>query len=237
MVKMDKVEADEENQIQVASEADNTNIGSNYTLPSLSVDSSSYDSGEVLKTVPLADTGLAFAALGCITNDDPVDANAGGRDERSSFLKSPKCTAILIVMMIASVAFVASIFIFAPRSGQDSKTNVNYIFRDGYNETNATATQIEKEDDISSILMEDMIFSTSSINMEDTISPSPALSPFEWEEVLDSESPSVSSTQYPQLLVIDPIALKVDEDMFNTTSETQKQEEDYGTHVGHLLFD
>ena len=238
---MDKVEADEENHHK----ADNIIIGSNNALPSPSVDSSSYNSGEeeVVNATTLADTGLAFAALGCITNDEEIynddHANAGGRAERRSFLKSPKCTAILVVLMIASVAFLASIFVFAPRLGQGSKANVNYIFRDGYNESNAT--QIEIEDDISSILMEDMIFSTSAINMEDTISPSPALSPFElylpMEEQLDSGSPSVSPTQYPQLLVIDSIALKVDEDTFNSTGETQKQEEDGGTYsyyVGRL---
>ena len=233
---MDKVEADEENQ----NKSDNINIGRYNTLPSPSVDSSSYNSGEVVSATTIADIVLAFAALGCITNNEENcnddHANAGGRAERRSFLKSPKCTAVLVVMMIASVSFLASIFIFTPRLGQGSKANVNYIFRDGYNESNAT--QIEKEDDISSILMEDMIFSTPSINMKDTISPSPALSPFEWylpmEEQLDSGSPSVSPTQHPQLLVIDPTALEVDEDTFNTTGETQKQEEDYGTYVGHL---
>ena len=224
---MDKVEADEENQNEVASEAD-INIGSK--LPS--VDSSSSDSGGVVSATTLADTVLAFAALGCITNDDPANANAGGRAERRSFLKSPKCTAVLVVLMIASVAFLASIFIISPRLGQGSKANVNYIFRDEHNEKNATQIEIEVEEDNSSVLMEDMIFSTSSINMEDTISPSPTLSPFEWylpmEEQIDSGTPSVSPTQYPQMLLIDPIALKVDEDTFNTTGETQKQEEDDG---------
>ena len=232
---MDKVEADEENQ----NEADNSNIRINNSLPSPSVDSSSSASGEVVENVTLADTGLA---LGCITNDeenydDPANANAGGGAERRSFLKSPTCTAILVVMMIASIAFVASIFIISPRLGQGSNNgNLSYVFRDEYNESNAA--QIEMEDDTLSILMEDMIFSTSSINMEDTISPSPDLSPFQWylpmEEQLGSGSPSVSPTQYPQQIAL---TLKVDEDTFNTTGETQQKEKDVGTYVGHLLFD
>eukprot|EP00986_Skeletonema_menzelii_P002511 scaffold678_cov146-Skeletonema_menzelii.AAC.19 len=215
---------DEENQVTFTSEAGIDIRIRGGALPSPSVDNeplaqqsgilSSSDSGEVVGAVRLADTVLASAALGCITHDEEDNddlANNAGRGTKHSFLKSPTCSATLAVMMIASVAFLASVFIFHPNSGQGrSNANVNYVFKDGYNETNAT--QMEIGEDTLSIIMKDMIFSTSSVGMDDTISPSPTFSPTS----LDSGSPSVSPSEYP-------IAVKADEDTFITTGETQKQ--------------
>ena len=171
----------------------------------------SSDSGEVVGTLKPSDTDSTESDDE--KDDDDDDSNEGSVKKRS-LLRSPVCYSILAFMMIASVGFLASLFIFYPKRGEGgSNANVKYTHEDGYNETNATQKDMEEV--------------TSSSTVMD--SPSPGLSPMELDSGYPSLSPSLSPTvfeskspsQYPTRPT--SIELEAVADTFIMTGETQRQ--------------
>eukprot|EP00986_Skeletonema_menzelii_P002512 scaffold678_cov146-Skeletonema_menzelii.AAC.20 len=174
----------------------------------------SSDSGEVVGTVKPSNTDSTESD----DEEDDDDHTIEGSTKKRSILKSPACTAVLAFWMIASLGFLASLFIFYPRRGEGgSNANVNYTFEDSYNKTNAT--QIEIEEDTSSTVMMENPSPTLSPTALDSGSPS-QYSPQQLDSTtLGSGSPSVSPSQYLPPI---SIALEAVEDTFIMTGEAQK---------------
>jgi len=193
----------------------------------------SSDSGEVVGVVPAVKVVNTYSTT---SNDEDVDdyddndaiagsSSAEKRAKTRSVLKSPACIIMLATLMISSVAFLASLFIFYPSGPQ----NVDIYYTSGYNDTETNATQIETEEDTSSTVM-----------MMGTISPSPTLSP---TLSLGTGSPTVSPSRHPSLQPTPPpspqiesIALEAVEDTFITTDETKQQEKSRQQTFGQELY-
>eukprot|EP00984_Skeletonema_dohrnii_P032156 scaffold25687_cov75-Skeletonema_dohrnii-CCMP3373.AAC.1 len=194
----------------------------------------STDSGEVVGTVPSLKLNDTDSTESDDDKDDFAATGARTRARKRSILKSIECIATLAVLMIASVTFLASLFIFYPKRGSGGP-NVNYTFEDDYNESgNATkATQVEttEEDTSSTVIM------MGTISPSGTLSPSPTLSPTSLEPTsLETGSPSVSPSHYPPTYPPTPkivsMALEAVEDTFIMTGETQKQGKGEGQTFG-----
>eukprot|EP00984_Skeletonema_dohrnii_P019605 scaffold9407_cov74-Skeletonema_dohrnii-CCMP3373.AAC.2 len=178
----------------------------------------STDSGEVVGTVPSLKLNDTDSTESDDDKDDYAATGARTRARKRSILKSIECIATLAVLMIASVTFLASLFIFYPKRGSGGP-NVNYTFEDDYNEsgnaTNATQIETEEEDTFSTVIV------------TGTLSPSPTLSPTSLEPTsLETGSPSVSPSRYPPTYPPSPkivsMALEAVEDTFIMAGETQK---------------
>ncbi len=231
--------------VAVKSEAD-AGIGMNPSLPSppspVAVDNTtlSHAAAETEQSGVLysSDSGEAVGTLKLEGTDSTTSDGKGDyynrpiarRSRKRSILKSFVCLSSLAVLMIGSVGFIASLFIFHPRRSEKvGPNNVNYTFEDGHNKTNTTQTEIEEG--TSSSVVPDMISPTSSPTSDvDSLSPtskmyspSPTLSPMSLDPTPQaSGSPSVSPSQYPTRAV-NSIALEAVEDTFIMKGETQKE--------------
>lgn len=180
----------------------------------------SLDSGEVVGTV---DQGVVKAIITVGTESDEeegshVSPSAKPRVRKGSMLKTPGCILTLATLMVGSVTFLASLFIFYPRRGATSPQDVSIYYTNGANETNVTQIETVVEDSSSAVMMR-------------TISPSPTLSPTSTSlEIIETGSHTVSPSLSPSFLpTVSPkrktesIALRAVEDTFILHGTTNKQ--------------
>ena len=174
-----------------------------------SVAQNSSDYSEELPALKLKDTDSTESS------DDENGTSASSSSDldgklvrKGSIFRSFGCILILVTLILASVGFVASVFVLYPRGGDTTSNNA-----DGSSSSSFNSIQTNNETD------ED---SSSTVTFGTTMSPSPTLSP----SSLETTSPTISflplsPTPHPTPL-LESIALEAVEDTYISRDDEQQ---------------